>query len=227
MNLRLLFFSHSKIMRFEIITIFPQIFDSYFNQSIIKRAKDKKKARIIIHNLRVHTADKHRTVDDRPYGGGPGMIFKVEPIYKCLKKIKRLKKSKVVLLTPEGKFFNQKEAQRFARYDQIILLCGRYEGFDERVNKLVDEKISIGQYVLTGGEVPAMVMVDAVIRLLPGVLGHEHSAKDETYSKDLDYIEYPQYTRPEKFNNWSVPSVLLSGNHKQIEEWRKKKMKRR
>lgn len=214
-------------MRFDIITIFPQIFDSYFGESIVCRAQKKNKVKIKVHDLRKYTKDKHRTVDDRPYGGGPGMILKVEPIYKALKKIKQLKKSRVILLTPKGKHFDQTKAQNLARYDQIILLCGHYEGFDERVNKLVDEKLSIGQYVLTGGEVPAMVVVDAVTRLLPGVLGHGHSADDETYSKDLDYIEYPQYTRPAKFIKWPAPKVLLSGNHKKINDWRKKQAKKR
>lgn len=214
-------------MRFDIITIFPRIFDSYFGESMIKRAQKSKRVKIYIHDLRKYSTDKHHKIDDRPYGGGPGMILKIEPIYRCIKKIKRLKKSKIVLLTPEGRFFTQAQAQSLAKVDQIILLCGHYEGFDERVIKLVDEKISIGQYVLTGGEVPAMVIVDAVARLLPGVLGHVHSTEDETYSKELDYIEYPQYTRPARFKSWPVPKVLLSGNHAKITEWRKKKVKRR
>ncbi len=214
-------------MRFEIITIFPEIFDSYFNESIIRRAQTKKKIKIKIHDLRKFTSDRHKTVDDKPYGGGPGMILKVEPIAKALKKIKRQKESRIILLTPKGKHFTQKVAQAYTKYKHLILICGHYEGFDERVRKLVDEEISIGQYVLTGGEIPAMVVLDAVTRLLPGVLGHQHSVQDETYTKDLDYIEYPQYTRPAKFNKWSVPKILLSGNHREIAEWRKKKVKRR
>jgi len=214
-------------MRFDIITIFPHIFDSYFKESIIKRARLQKKINIQIHDLRKFTKDKHKTVDDKPYGGGPGMILKVEPIYRALRKIKRQTKSKIILLTPKGQQFDQKIAQRYAKYDQLILISGRYEGFDQRIYRLVDEKISIGPYILTGGEIPAMVIVDAVSRLQEGVLGHAHSKDDETYSPDLDYIEYPQYTRPAKFGNWSVPKILLSGNHQKISHWRQKMAKKR
>ncbi|MFH1598137.1 MAG: tRNA (guanosine(37)-N1)-methyltransferase TrmD [Patescibacteria group bacterium] len=214
-------------MKFDIITIFPKIFDSYFKESIVKRAQEKKKVKIVVHDLRKYTKDKHKKVDDRPYGGGPGMILKVEPIYKALQKIKRHKKSRIILLTPKGRHFTQKTAQKMAKYQQIVLITGHYEGFDERVRKLVDEEISIGQYVLTGGEIPAMVLVDAITRLIPGVLGHEHSVQDETYSKDLDYIEYPQYTRPARFKKWLVPKILLSGNHQQIADWRKGKAGKR
>ncbi len=187
-------------MRFDIITIFPKIFGSYFNESILKRAKKKKLIDIKIHNLRDYTKDKHKTVDDRPYGGGPGMIFKVEPIWRALEKIKsRGSKPKIIMLTPAGKKFDQKMAKRFSKLDRLILLCGRYEGIDARVEKFVDEKVSVGDYVLSGGELPAMVILEATARLIPKVLGHEHSADDETFSVDKDYIEYPQYTRPEKF----------------------------
>ena len=211
-------------MRFNIITIFPNIFDSYFKESIIKRAQDKKIVKINIHNLRDYTKDKHKTVDDKPYGGGPGMILKVEPIFTAVSKLKKTKnkKSKVILLSPKGKKFDQKTASRFSKLDQIILICGRYEGVDERVAKhIADEEISIGDYVLTGGELPAMVIVDAVSRLIPAVLGKKESLKEESFLKK-DYLEYPQYTRPENFQGWRAPKVLLSGNHEKIEEWKKK-----
>jgi tRNA (guanine-N1)-methyltransferase len=159
-----------------------------------------------------------------PYGGGPGMILMVEPIAKTLKKIKRKKKSRVIMLTPAGKTFSQKETRRLAKYDQLILLCGRYEGFDARVDKLADEKISIGDYVLSGGELPAMVVTEAVSRNIKGVVGHEHALDEET---DSDYIEYPQYTRPENYKGSKVPKILLSGNHAEIKKWRQDKRKKR
>ncbi len=208
------------MLQFDILTIFPAIFDSYFKESIIKRALEKKLIKINIHNFRDFAKDKHKTVDDRPYGGGPGMILKVEPIYRCLANIKRKKKSKIVLLTPKGKTFNQKIASTLSKLNQLILICGRYEGFDERVRKLVDQEISIGDYVLTGGELPAMVIVDAVARLVPGIIEAESLAEETFYKKG--YIEYPQYTRPEVFKNLRVPKVLLSGDHKKIREWRKR-----
>ncbi|MBU3923053.1 tRNA (guanosine(37)-N1)-methyltransferase TrmD [Patescibacteria group bacterium] len=209
-------------MKFNIITIFPEIFDSYFNESIIKRAQDKKKIKINIHNLRDYTKDKHRSVDDKPYGGGPGMVMMVEPIYKAIKKIKK-GKAKVILFSPKGKTFDQKMANRYSKLDNLIMVCGRYEGVDERVKKFVDEEVSIGDYVLTGGEIPAMIVTDAVTRLIPGVIAME-SLKEESFSlekelRDAKY-EYPQYTRPENFNNLKVPKVLLSGNHKKIKQWR-------
>lgn len=212
-------------MQFDILTIFPEIFDSYFSESIIKRAISAKIIKVKIHNFRNFVVDKHRTVDDRPYGGGPGMVLKVEPIYKCLKSIPRKRKSKIVLLTPKGKSFSQKTASNLAKLDQIILICGRYEGFDERIRKFADEEISIGNYVLTGGEIPAMVIVDTVARLLPNVLGDPESVKEETFSKNKHYIEYPQYTRPENFKGLRVPKILLSGNHQMIRKWREKKAK--
>ncbi len=214
-------------MRFDILTIFPEIFNSYFNESIIKRAIKNKKIVIKIHNFRDFTTDKHKSVDDKPYGGGPGMLLKVEPIYKCLKSIKKQKKSRIILLTPQGKKFNQAKAISLTKYNQLILISGRYEGFDHRINKYVDEKISIGDYVLTGGEIPTMAIIDSVTRLLPGVLGDDQSAKDETFTKHDKYIEYPQYTRPENFQGQKVPKILLSGNHVKIEEWRNKKSKNR
>ena len=229
-------------MRFDVITIFPQIFDSYFSESILKRAQKKGLIKIKIHNLRDFTKDKHKTVDDKSYGGGPGMILKVEPIYKAVKYIKRdkrqsSKKQKVVLLTPKGKQFNQRMARRFSKFDRIILICGRYEGVDERMTKFVDAQISVGPYVLTGGEIPAMIIVDAVTRLIPGVIKKE-SLEEESFSiQNTKYkiqntnLEYPQYTRPEvfgykaksgKIRRLKVPKVLLSGDHRKIREWREK-----
>jgi len=207
------------MIKFDIITIFPEIFTSYFQESILKRAQKKKFIKIKIHDLRKYTKDKHKTVDDKPYGGGPGMILKVDIIHKAIKKIAK-KKARIILLSAKGKKFDQKQAQRLKKYDQIVLICGRYEGVDERVAKhIADEELSIGDYVLTGGEVPAMVVIDAVTRLIPGVIKKE-SLEEESFSKTG--LEYPQYTRPEEYNSWKVPKVLLSGHHKKIQEWKNK-----
>ncbi|HDZ54700.1 MAG TPA: tRNA (guanosine(37)-N1)-methyltransferase TrmD [Candidatus Nealsonbacteria bacterium] len=227
------------MIKFDIITIFPEIFDSYFQESLIKRALKKDLIRIKIHNLRKWTANRHQIVDDRPYGGGMGMVMKVEPIYKAVKDIKKLKtknyKLKTVLFTPRGKKFNQKMAYQFSKFDQLILICGRYEGIDERVAKYIaDEAISIGDYVLMGGELPAMVVVETVARLIPGVLGKPQFLKERVPAlpgrAGRGFIEYFQYTRPEIFSprkgaKWRVPKVLLSGDHKKIIEWRKKHRK--
>ena len=210
-------------MQFDIITIFPNIFDSYFKESLIKKAIDKKLLKINIHNLRDFSIDKRKTVDDRPYGGGLGMVLMIEPIFNALKKIKK-KKSKVILFTPRGKAFNQKRANQLKKYDQIILICGRYEGVDERINKLINEEISIGEYDLMGGELPAMIVIETIARLIPNVIGKEELLK-QRITKNGGFIEYPQYTRPEIFNKWKVPKVLLSGNHKEIQSWRDKRKK--
>ncbi len=219
------------IMRFDIITIFPEIITTYINESILKRARQKKIIQINVHNPRVNTQDKHRTVDDRPYGGGPGMILKFLPIYKTLQKIRKSKQTRIIMLTPGGKQYTQRDAERLSKYKQLILLAGRYEGFDARLDKFVDEKISVGPYVLSGGELPALILVESIARLKPGVLGDRASIIDETYSKDLNYVEYPQYTRPEtvviKGQKLSVPKILLSGNHQDIKNWRQKKAKKR
>jgi tRNA (guanine37-N1)-methyltransferase len=223
------------MMQIDIISLFPEVFQPYFNKSIILRAQKKKLVKIYLHNLRDYARDKHKTVDDRPYGGGPGMILKVEPIYRVLRTLKikaqnakrktTTQNSKVIMLTPAGKNFDQRMAKQFSKLNRIVLLCGRYEGFDARVEKFVDEKISIGKYVLTGGELPAMVIVDAVARLVPKVLGKKEALVEETHVKK-GYIEYPQYTRPGVFKingkNVRVPKVLLSGDHKKIKRWRKK-----
>lgn len=212
-------------MNFDIITIFPEIFNSYFSESLIARAQKKKLIKINIHNLRNWALDKHKTVDDRPFGGGLGMVMKIEPIFKAVKKIKKGKKTKVILFTPRGKKFNQKMAYQFGKLDQLILICGRYEGVDERVAKrIADIELSIGDYDLMGGELPAMIVIETIARLVPGVLGKEQLLK-ERVTKQKGFIEYAQYTRPEVFNKWRVPKVLLSGNHRKIEEWRKKHRK--
>ena len=220
-------------MIFDIITIFPRIFDSYLKESFIKKAQQKGLIKIRIHNLRDFTTDKRKTVDDRPYGGGLGMVLKIEPIYKAVRFLKskvKSQKSKVILFTPRGKKFNQKMAYSFTKLDQIILICGRYEGVDERVAKYIaDMELSIGDYDLMGGELPAMVVIETVARLIPGVLGKPELLK-ERITKEKGFIEYPQYTRPEIFSPkkgvyWRVPKVLLSGYHQKIEEWRKKYQK--
>lgn len=224
-------------MKFDIITIFPKIFDSYFSESILCRAQKNKKIKIKIHNLRDYTTDKHKKVDDKPYGGGVGMVFKVEPIYRALKSIKHRSRdasqcvsTKVILFSAKGKKFDQQTARNWSKLKRVILICGRYEGVDERVKKFIDEEISIGDYVLTGGEIPAMAIVDSVARLLPGVLGKNESSQDESHSKK-GWLEYPHYTRPAEFKagfkKLKVPKVLLSGDHEKIRKWRETKARQR
>jgi len=223
------------MIRFDVITIFPSIFNSYIKESLIARAQKKKLIKIGIHNLRDFTSDNHKTVDDKPFGGGLGMVLKVEPIYKAIKKVAlrqaQGKTTKVVLFTPRGEKFNQKIAYQLSKLDQVIFICGRYEGVDERVAEhIADMELSIGDYDLMGGELPAMVAIEAISRLVPGVLGKEQLLK-ERITKSGGFIEYAQYTRPEVFSakggsasggkiNWKVPKVLLSGNHKKIAEWK-------
>jgi len=216
---------------FHIITIFPKIFNSYFNESILKRAQNNNLINIKIHNLRDWTTDNHKTVDDTPFGGGAGMVMKIEPLYESLKSAKskiKSQKSKTILLSAKGKTWNQKLAKSHTKLDNIILICGRYEGVDERITKFIDEEISIGDYVLTGGEIGAMAIIDSITRLLPGVLGNADSAKNESHATE-GVLEHPQYTRPEVFKAngkfYRVPKVLLSGNHKKIAEWHTKKSK--
>lgn len=206
-------------MTFDIITLFPEMFSGPFDFSIVKRAKEKGLAQINLHDLRKFAIDERGTVDDRPYGGGVGMVMQIEPIYMALQAIKS---TKVVLLDARGQTFTQAKAQEYSKLDQITLICGHYEGIDERVKEhLVDESISIGNYVLTGGEIPSMTIIDAVTRLIPGVLEKPEATQIESFS-DGNNLEYPQYTRPEEFNGWKVPEILLSGNHKQIADWRTK-----
>ncbi|MBI2355915.1 MAG: tRNA (guanosine(37)-N1)-methyltransferase TrmD [Candidatus Doudnabacteria bacterium] len=209
-------------MKFIILTIFPEAFESYFNISVIKRALAKKLIKIQVRNLRDWATDAHKSVDDRPYGGGAGMVMRVDIIDRVLRDLKRKAKSekrKVVLLTPQGKTLNQKLVKQLSKNKTLILICGRYEGFDERIRKLADIEISIGDYILTGGEIPAMAVVDAVARMVPGVVGKFESTVNESFSENL--LEYPQYTRPENYKGMKVPKVLLSGNHAKINEWRK------
>ncbi|MEK6652278.1 MAG: tRNA (guanosine(37)-N1)-methyltransferase TrmD [Nitrospirota bacterium] len=215
-------------MKFDIITIFPEIFNAYLNESIIKRAIEKKIIEAKVHNLRDFTADRHRTVDDYPYGGGPGMVMKPEPFFNAIESIKAGGvKSRTIMLSPQGKVFNQDMALSMSKENQnLILICGRYEAVDERVREsLVDEEISIGDYILTGGELPALVIIDTITRLIPGVLGDERSKEEESFTWGI--LDYPQYTRPPEFRGLRVPEVLLSGNHKDISIWRRKEALRR
>ncbi|HOP60555.1 MAG TPA: tRNA (guanosine(37)-N1)-methyltransferase TrmD [Candidatus Saccharicenans sp.] len=210
-------------MRFDIITIFPGILESVFSAGIIKKAQDKGMIDIKVHDLRDYTADKHRQVDDRPYGGLEGMVFKPEPVFKAVESLKQADKSSLAcLLTPQGKLFNSALAEKLAGYDQVILICGRYEGVDERVSDyLVDEEISIGDYVLSGGELAAAVVIEAVSRFVPGVVGREESVRHDSFTTGL--LDFPQYTRPRDFRGYKVPSVLFSGDHQKIARWRLKK----
>ncbi len=225
------------MIQFDVITIFSDLFKGFISESLLARAQKHKLLKINLHYLRKWTNDRHQTVDDRPYGGGPGMLLKVEPIFKAVEEIRKSfgskasgsrakpSKTRVILFSPRGKKFDQKTAKRLSKFDQLILICGRYEGIDERVaDKIADEVVSIGDYVLSGGEVPAMVLMEAVSRMIPGVLGKEESAVK---------FDHAQYTRPEVFipkrqatsdkrQVWKVPKVLLSGDHKKIEEWREK-----
>lgn len=209
-------------MRFDICTIFPDMFKSYLDESIIKRAQKEGHITIHTHNIRDFTKDKHKKVDDTPYGGGPGMLMTAQPIYDCIKHIQKKNKGPVIFFTAQGKQLTHTSAKRFSKLDSAILVCGRYEGIDQRViDLLCDEEVSIGKYVLTGGELPAMVFVDVVSRLIPGVLGEDESSEEESFSRKLGgKKEYPQYTRPVKFKGLEVPEVLRSGNHKEIAKWK-------
>jgi len=205
-------------MRIDVLTLFPGMFTGPLDESILRRARQSGALDLRIYNLRDWTHDKHRTVDDRPFGGGPGMLLKPEPIFEAVESL-RTEKSRVILLSPAGRLFRQEIARELAKESHLILICGSYEGVDERVRThLVDDEISIGDYVLTSGALPAMVIIDAVTRLLPGVLGDEQSAEEESFSDGL--LEYPQYTRPAEYRGLRVPEILLSGNHEEIAKWR-------
>ncbi len=205
-------------MKIDVLTLFPAMFAGPLDESIIKRARETGLLDLTIHNLREYTHDRHKTVDDRPFGGGPGMLLKPEPIFEAVENLKR-EKTRVILLSPAGRPFNQALARELAQLDDLLLVTGHYEGFDERIREqLADDELSIGDYVLTNGALPAMVIVDAVTRLLPGVLGDDESSKEESFSQGL--LEYPQYTRPAEFRGMKVPEVLLSGNHAEIARWR-------
>ena len=205
-------------MKIDVLTLFPAMFSGPLDESIIKRARDAGLLQLKIHNLREYAHDRHKTVDDRPFGGGPGMLLKPEPIFEAIESLAR-DSSRVVLLSPSGRSFNQAVARELAEVGDLFLVSGHYEGFDERIRQeLADDELSIGDYVLTNGALPAMVVIDAVTRLLPGVLGDDQSSQEESFSHGL--LEYPQYTRPADFRGMKVPEVLLSGNHAEIARWR-------
>lgn len=205
-------------MRFDVVTLFPELIDIYTKNGIIGRAVENNLFEIGFVNLRDYSQDKHKKVDDYPYGGGPGMLLKPEPMFNALDAIKK-QNSYIIYLSPKGNLFNQNKAKELSKKDHIILIAGHYEGIDQRIiDKYVDEEISMGDYVLTSGELPVLTIVDAVGRLLPGVLGSDESAIEESHSDGL--LEYPQYTRPESYQGMDVPEILLSGHHKKIEEWR-------
>ena len=207
-------------MRFDIVSIFPGMFESPLNDSILKRAREAGAIEVHCHDIRTHTTDVHRTVDDTPYGGGAGMVMKPEPIVEAVEAVPREGKSLRVYLTPQGEQLSQRVVKELKQYDQLVLICGRYEGVDERARKVIaDREISIGDYVLSGGELAAMVVVDAVTRLLPGVLGNEDSIEDESFEQGT--LEYPHYTRPDVFRGEAVPEVLKGGNHAEIARWRR------
>jgi len=213
------------LMELDILTLFPRIFEGPLEESILKRARESGRVQIRVHNLRDYTHDKHRVVDDKPYGGGPGMLMKPEPIFEAVEKLQR-PDSCVVLMTPQGAPFTQARAQAFAQKPHLIMICGHYEGVDERVRQaLVHEEISIGDYVLTNGALAAAVVVDAVVRLLPGVVGHEQGTADDSFATGL--LEGPQYTRPPEFRGMRVPEVLLSGDHGAVAKWRAEQARQR
>jgi tRNA (guanine37-N1)-methyltransferase len=211
-------------MHFDVLTLFPGMFAGAFDASIIKRAQEAGIASIHLHNIRDYTRNKHHVVDDTTYGGGDGMVMKPEPIFEAVEAVRQLD-TRVILLTPQGRLFDQGAAQRLAQQSRLALICGRYEGVDERVSSLADEELSIGDYVLSGGEPAAIVMVDAIVRLLPGAIGAEGGAAGDSHATGL--LEYPQYTRPADFRDMHVPEVLLSGNHQEIERWRRQQALRR
>ena len=214
-------------MHFDIFSLFPDVFDSYLNTSILKRAQDSGALEVRAHDIRAWATDKHHTTDDTPYGGGGGMVMKPEPVFSAVESVLGSPPAcPVILLSPQGRLFNQTIAFELATLDHIALICGRYESVDERIRQhLVTDSISIGDYVLTGGELPALVIIDAVTRLLPGVLGDPQAAADDSHATGL--LEYPHYTRPPEFRGWQVPDVLLSGNHAEIARWRREEALRR
>ena len=210
---------------FDVITLFPKAFELINNLGVITRALDKNLINVNLHDLREYGEGSYRQVDDKPYGGGAGMVLKPEPIYKAYESILKSSKSKTLLMTPQGKVLNQKDLVRWSNLDQLIIICGQYEGFDERVRCLADEEVSIGDYVLSGGEIPALSIINGLTRLIPGTLGDSRSLIDESHNSSL--LEYPQYTRPLIFKDMKVPDILTSGNHEEIKLWREKEMYRR
>ena len=217
-------------MQFEVFTLLPEVFPSYLETSIIKRARERDLINVRVHNIRDYTHDKHHTTDDTPYGGGGGMVMKPDPVFEAIESILGLNADPtapepvlnipIILLTPQGRVFDQRIAQELSQHPRILLLCGRYEGIDERIREhLVTDEISIGDYVLTGGELPALILIDAIARLLPDVLGDPTGAQDDSHATGL--LEYPHYTRPPEFRGWKTPDILLSGDHAKIEKWRR------
>lgn len=207
-------------MRFDILTLFPDFFEGFMTHSILGRAIKSGKTKFYVHNLRDQAKDNYGSVDDHPYGGGPGMVLRVDIVAPAIESARKLNpQAPVILMTPQGERYTQKKAKSLTKESGLILVCGHYEGFDERIREYCDQEISVGDYVLTGGELPAMIVADSVVRLLPGVLGDDESSQDESFSEGL--LEYPQYTRPLEYDGKKVPEVLLSGNHKNIQEWRK------
>lgn len=217
-------------MRFDVLTLFPEIFSGYLTQSLLKLAIEKGLVEVCLHNIRDWAQGKHKTVDDRPFGGGPGMVLKVEPVVECVEAVQQLgpKPGRTVLLTPQGRRLNQEVIEQLATHERLLLLCGRYEGFDERVRTILEpEEISIGDFILNGGEVAAMVVIDSVIRLVPGVLGDEESSQQDSFSGSERLLEFAQYTRPREYRGHEVPEILLSGNHEQIARWREEQSRKR
>jgi tRNA (guanine37-N1)-methyltransferase len=213
-------------VRIEVLTLFPEMFQGVFDLGIMKRAIEQKLVTIGLHNIRDYTHDKHHTADDYPYGGGAGMVLKPEPIFEAVESIDKKEGTPVILLSPQGRLFTQKVAQELTQHSQLVLICGHYEGVDERVREhLASDEISIGDYVLSGGELAAMVVMESVFRLVPGVLGSEESPLDDSHVGGL--LEYPHYTRPPEYRGWPVPEILLSGNHAQIKSWRRQQAIRR
>lgn len=216
-------------MRVDVLTVFPEVIQCGVDYSIVKRARENGIISVFVHNIRDFTEDKHRTTDEPPYGGGAGMVMKPEPIFRTAEHLKSeywTDQSRVILLSPQGETFTQRKAEELSQLPHLVMICGHYEGVDERVREhLVDQELSIGDYVLTGGELPALVILDSVARLIPGVLGAEQSALEESFSEGL--LEYPQYTRPADFRGWTVPDVLLSGHHAEIAKWRRSESLRR
>src|SRR5829696_5970987 len=214
-------------MQFEVFTLLPEVFPPYLESSILQRARQRGLIDVRVHNIRDYTRDRHHTTDDTPYGGGGGMVMKPEPVFEAVEAVLGISSSAaqptpvpVILLTPQGRVFTQRVAEELSHHERIALLCGRYEGVDERIREhLVTDEISVGDYVLTGGELPALMMIDAISRLLPGVLGDPTGAEDDSHSMGL--LEYPHYTRPPEFRGWKVPGILLSGDHAKIEKWRR------
>lgn len=210
-------------MRFDVLTLFPEMFPDYLGQSLLKLAIDRGLVDVQLHNMRDWAAGRHKQVDDRPFGGGPGMVLMPEPVVACVEAVQRLapRPGKLVMLTPQGARLDQPRVEQLASHERLVFLCGRYEGFDERIMEILQpEEISIGDFILNGGEVAAMVVIDSVIRLVPGVLGHDQSSRNDSFSGEQRLLEFPQYTRPREFRGLAVPEVLLSGDHEAIARWR-------